>query len=307
VPVYNHEAYLDDHLDSLINQTYQNIEVIIIDDASPDQSKLVIEDWLERLKDRFERFIYIPRFENKGLIYNCNEAISISTGAYINIVGSDDVVLPKSIEKKVQFLEANKEYGMVYSDAYSGVDVDNFSGKHSDENTHLHGDIFNALITEGNFINAPTVLIRKSIVEEVGGYSEKYMFDDYPMWLEASYRYKVGYIKEPLVYYRLSPNSLSRGLDSYKSMKNSQELLLYEMKKKYNVEVDTALKKMNLNASIFFLNNDRSQYKHYRNKINGKKIEVLFLDLIFYLRVKPRRIKVVRKVYRSIPRLKTGS
>ena len=71
-PVYNHEKYLDEYFESIISQTYKNIELVLIDDASPDSSKIVIDKWLPKLKKRFVRLIYIPRTENKGLIYNCN-------------------------------------------------------------------------------------------------------------------------------------------------------------------------------------------------------------------------------------------
>ena len=71
---------------------------------------------------------------------------------------------------------------------------------------------------KGNCISAPTVLVKREVLLEVGGYKEDWGFEDYPMWLEISYRYPIGFINEALVFYRLTPQSLSRGVDNYVKM-----------------------------------------------------------------------------------------
>ena len=295
-PVYNHEKYLDQYFNSVVNQTYHNIELILIDDASPDQSKNIIDKWMQKLEDRFVNFIYIPRIENRGLIYNCNEGISLAKGKYINVFASDDVMLPNNIETKVTYLEENTDYAMVYSDAYCGSNLEGKNYKMSKYHTQLKGEIFTELINQGNFIPAPTAFVRRKVIKDLGGYSTKYMFDDYPMWLEIAFRYKIGLIKEPLVFYRLSPNSLSRGLDNYKNMIDSQIQLYQNIKDKYGADVEMALERTYRDASSFLLSQDRESYKTYRNKIKQKNSKTLICDILYYLRVTPRIIEIAKKI-----------
>ncbi|WP_318466386.1 glycosyltransferase family 2 protein [Photobacterium leiognathi] len=100
LPVYNAEKYLYEALSSIVEQTYANLEIIVINDGSTDKSLSIIKEFTmvdERIK--------IINRENKGLIYSLNEAISISTGKYIARMDADDISLPLRIEKQVQLLE----------------------------------------------------------------------------------------------------------------------------------------------------------------------------------------------------------
>lgn len=115
---YNHEKYLPDYFESVNSQTYKNIELIIIDDASKDNSQKIIENYLPELKKRFTRVVYIPRNKNVGLVRNCNEGLDLAQGEYIIGFASDDIMLSTRVEENVKFLEEHKDYGMIYSDAY---------------------------------------------------------------------------------------------------------------------------------------------------------------------------------------------
>ena len=141
-PIYNHEQYLEDYFKSIINQTYQNIQLILIDDCSTDNSTKVVEKWLARLEARFNHFVYIPRKENMGLIYNCNDGLSLAEGKYICMFASDDVMLPKNIEGKVNFLENNPEYAMVYSNTYIGLEPSEKNNKYLAIKPNLFMEIF---------------------------------------------------------------------------------------------------------------------------------------------------------------------
>ena len=92
--------------------------MILIDDCSTDHSTKVVEKWMGRLLARFNNFVYIPRQENMGVIYNCNHGLSLAEGKYICLFASDDAMLAKNIEEKVKFLESDLDFGMVYSDGY---------------------------------------------------------------------------------------------------------------------------------------------------------------------------------------------
>ena len=111
---------------------------------------------MARLEARFNHFVYIPRKENMGLIYNCNDGLSLAEGKYICGFASDDVMLPKNIEEKVNFLENNPEYAMVYSNTYIGLEPSEKNNKFiSDKTKPFYGDVFYELINYGCFIPAP--------------------------------------------------------------------------------------------------------------------------------------------------------
>jgi alpha-1,3-rhamnosyltransferase len=303
-PIYNHEPFLEDYFQSIINQTYQNIQLILIDDCSTDDSTKVVERWLERLEARFNSFVYIPRKVNMGLIYNCNDGLSLAEGKYFCIFASDDVMFPKNIEEKVNFLENNPEYAMVFSNTYAGMEPSEKKIKHFSSKTNpdaFHGDIFYELINYGCFIPAPSVVSKKEIIEEVGGYDNQYAFEDYVMWIKIAHKYKIGYINEPLVFYRFSPNSLSRSAESYEKLIQSTEKLLINVQVEYGVNTEIGLENLYSFAAIsFFFKNNRTKYKEYRNKLKKKHPKIILLDIFKFLKIPPT---FIRKVYKIVRRL----
>ncbi len=108
VPCYNHEKYVKETIESIINQTYKNIELIVIDDGSKDNSVQVIQEMADK-----HGFTFVHR-PNKGLSATLNEGIRLSKGKYFCAIASDDILMLEKIEKQVTFMEANPEYGMCY-------------------------------------------------------------------------------------------------------------------------------------------------------------------------------------------------
>lgn len=222
-PCYNHEKYLEEYFKSIINQKYKNIELILIDDASNDKSKEIIKNWDIRLKNRFCNYIYIDQKENKGVITNCNLGIKLAKGKYICLFASDDIMLSNNISEKIDFLEANDDYGFVYSNTKI-IKNNEVQKKLMLKNNMPKDYILNDLLLKGNFIPALTVVIRKEALNVVGGYEEKYIAEDYQMWLKLSEKYKVGYIKKSLTIYRMHIYSLCNSNKYKNSLINILEL-----------------------------------------------------------------------------------
>ena len=210
IPAYNHEKYVQDTLLSILNQTYKNIELIIINDGSTDNTGKVISQLRERCNKRFINFKYISR-ENKGLLNTLKEMELYISGKYLITFASDDISLPQRIEKQVEILEKNSEYSLCYT-----------SLKYIDQNSvvldKLHkikycksGNVFESLLYK-NFIPAPTVMMRSNVFNELNGYSSDFDFEDYPLWLKIAYKYKIIFLNEELVNYRLHPDNMSKNL-----------------------------------------------------------------------------------------------
>jgi alpha-1,3-rhamnosyltransferase len=112
VPAYNHERYVQETILSIINQTYKNIELIIIDDGSSDNTWGKIIDLQNICKDRFSR-IDFSKQDNAGTCITLNRLIEKSSGEYIYLIASDDKAAPEAIEKELFFLLENQEYALV--------------------------------------------------------------------------------------------------------------------------------------------------------------------------------------------------
>ncbi len=193
IPCYNHQNFISQTINSVMNQTFDDFELIIIDDGSKDNSVAIIKE----LQNKF-KFKLISR-SNRGLVPTINELLSLSTGEYYVIFASDDVMLPKRLEQQVKFLDSNLEYAV----CHSGSERISANGSfiRTDNKFRPSGHVFAELL-KGNFIIAPTAIIRKSVLEDVGIYDESLQIEDYDMFLRIAYKYPIRYLPEILVQYR---------------------------------------------------------------------------------------------------------
>ena len=107
IPAYNHENYIVDCLESIKAQTYNNIEIIIGDDCSSDDTFRIAQEWVQVNRDRFTRALVIRNNENKGITKNSNYLISLSEGYYVKDMASDDILDKDAISNMVQCFEEN--------------------------------------------------------------------------------------------------------------------------------------------------------------------------------------------------------
>lgn len=287
-PCYNHEFFLNAYFESILKQTYENIELILIDDNSQDNSRKVIEQHLHILKKRFIRVVYIPRDKNIGVVKNCNEALTLSLGKYIIIFASDDIMLPNRVEKNVEFLEKNNDYGMVYSDGYYFNNKVNISKRNyknlkcfSDKYVFYSGNVKDKLLIQ-NFIPSVSACIRKECFKAVGGYNEDFHYEDFDMWLKIAAKYKVGYINEKLVLYRKHNKSMSNNLLSIEKNLKTKEKIINEHVSNGDFDkstVNLAFKNLyNGYCSYFFKIKDKANFNLYYKK--SRKSSKLFIQKI---------------------------
>ncbi|MGG3799025.1 glycosyltransferase [Metabacillus fastidiosus] len=210
VPAYNHEKYVQNTLDSIINQTYSNIELIILNDGSSDNTHKIITAYAEKLKNRFTNYVYINK-ENEGVCKTLNKGLEISQGKYIIPFASDDYMFPERIEEQVHFLEENKEYGMVYTNGFDynshdllgphcNYDIQNLF---SSQMIFKYGDLFEYFLENVFSVPTPTVCIRRACYEEIGMYDENLIYEDPDMFLRISQKFKIGYIDKILTIHRI--------------------------------------------------------------------------------------------------------
>lgn len=222
-----HERYIEDCLKSLISQTYKNIELLILDDASTDCTFDIIQSYEERLRARFSNVILEKHRHNSGNVSaNLNKILRAAQGAYIKTFAGDDAMLPEYVEKIVAHMEEDKEAILGYTNAYVVEDKfklgDNPRGKcaYNEHRSYRQQDIYERLL-QSNYIVAPTVMMRKRAFDEYGFYDETIKFEDYDFWLRLSRKERFTYFPQKLIYYRRAETSLTnyQTQDGRKKMK----------------------------------------------------------------------------------------
>lgn len=210
--VYNTKSdYIIDFIKSLRNSTYTNYEYILIDDCSPDKENFnKIKKWIQ--ENNFTCKI-IEHDTNRGICASINHAIQVANGKYI-FGCSDDLIEPDKISKQVEAFEnLPKNFGVIFSDSYF-IDADGsrlygtILGKIPNLYKVPEGDVYERLL-ESNFIPAISVMVKKSVYEDLGGYDEALKFEDYDMWLRVAKKYKFYFLNAVTCSYRIHAESYS--------------------------------------------------------------------------------------------------
>lgn len=227
---YNHEQFVVESLNSVLNQTYKNIELIIADDCSKDSSKKTIEDWL----DNHPNVLFIPNDTNLGNTKTFNKALQLAKGDYIIDLAADDVLIPDCVEKQINaFLNSEqKNLGIVYGNAELI----------SENNTHIRyyyevdsekktlkkpatGDIYLAMLSQSSMICSVSSMIKREVLEQLNGYDENLAYEDLDIWIRASRSYNFEFIDSVLIQKRELENSL--GSQFYKKFNDRTKKINY--------------------------------------------------------------------------------
>lgn len=203
LPTYNRAHLLSRAIQSVLDQTYQDFELIIVDDGSTDNTEEIVKSFND------ERIKYIWQGENKGVSAARNTGIKMAKGKYIAFQDSDDEWMPEKLEKQVRAFEAAlPEVGIVYTGFFTVIN-DKKRYITSIGVTLEEGDIFSTLL-KGNFIGAPTILIKRECFERVGMFDDLFPpMEDWKLLLKMSRHYQFKCIDEPLVTSYLQPDSIS--------------------------------------------------------------------------------------------------
>lgn len=196
IPTYNRAKLLQQTVESVLAQTYPNVEVIVVDDGSTDETS-------EMLKGYGERIVYIHQ-HNKGGTASRNTGIRVAKGEYLSFLDHDDLLLPTKIQRQMDILNARPEVGLVHC-GYYRMDKD---GHYIDIVNFLpEGDV-RPVIVYGCFCWSGGPLIRRECIEKVGEFDESVWSSDADMWLKIAIAgYHFGCVQEPVGAYRILPDS----------------------------------------------------------------------------------------------------
>lgn len=218
IPTYNRARYLKRAIQSVLDQSFQDFEIIVVDDASTDETRETIEAFQD------PRIRYFHHESNRQEAGSRNTGVQNSVGQYIAFLDDDDVWLEQKLSMQVDLLDRNSsKIGAVYSSFLKiDAETEKVLGPWSAEK---RGDVLDAL-REDNWIGIPsTVLVRRECFEKVGLFDEQVEFGlDYDMWIRIAQYYEFEYLEEPLVLRSLNHGRLStnwtlvmKGKESYLS------------------------------------------------------------------------------------------
>jgi glycosyltransferase involved in cell wall biosynthesis len=206
---YNHARFVEEAIDSVWQQTYDNIELIVVDDASQDNSVAIIR---EKLRGRPD-VIFIPLPENTGNCRAFNQGLARATGDYIIDLAADDVLLPERVAEGVKALQAHgMTYGLSFSDAAWIDDAGNLLHLHSQRFPHdkvPQGDVYLPLITR-YFICSPSMMFTRLLIDSLGGYDESLSYEDFDLWMRGARAFRFCYTPQVLVRKRLVRGSMAK-------------------------------------------------------------------------------------------------
>lgn len=272
IPSYNREKLIVNAVNSVLNQTYQNLEVIVVDDNSTDNTKSAIES----LKD--QRVKYLKNEKKLGPSGARNVGIKVAKGEFIAFQDSDDEWLPDKLEKQMSLFE-KKEYGLVYcAFRYNRKNLNYQFPSTKYGRNELEGDIFESLL-EQNKIGTVTMLAKREVFDEVGVFCEKLRcYEDWEYALRVAYKYKIGYVNEMLVDVHFSPNSVNfdfrSALDSYIHMAKVNEP---------KVKDKTKLRELVSSIVRFMLSElDEQEMDDYKKKIIPDVMDELTFSLLLH-------------------------
>jgi glycosyltransferase involved in cell wall biosynthesis len=237
---FNHSQFLEETLNSIVNQSYSNIEVVITDDGSTDNSVVLIKDWMAK---NTIKCTLIANEKNEGICKTFNKGLEKCNGKYFQVIACDDVMLVDKIEKQVAAFENSaEEIAVIYTDAQV-IDENSILVQPSFSNYWKFPEnastSFEGLLKQ-NTIIAPSVLVRRSTMLEMKGFDESLCYEDWDMWLRLAKKYQFLKLDEPLVQYRNFSTSMSQG-KTYRIAMTKDSIRLLEKHRGISTEIDALI------------------------------------------------------------------
>jgi glycosyltransferase involved in cell wall biosynthesis len=225
IPTYNSARYLGETLESIFNQSYQNYEIIVVDDGSTDDTKNILEPFADKI-------VYIYQENSGAPAKPRNVGISRSSGDYISIFDSDDIMAPFKIERSIAFLNSYPDLGMIFNNFIKFNDFGQYPEPHLNSNQHFwrlkktrvgndefvipKKEAFEGLFYS-NYIGTSGVVVPKRVFEEIGWFDEsvsKGGLEDRDMWFRITKNFDIGFLNIVGHRYRVRSNSVSKRIIS---------------------------------------------------------------------------------------------
>lgn len=293
VITYNSSKYVLETLQSAKAQTYQNIELIISDDSSQDQTVEICKNWLIENEGRFVNTQIITVKKNTGIPANCNRGVKASKGEWIKLIAGDDILYTSCIEKNIIHVSENTQIEVLFSDLMKFTIKDSSQLFIETKNNISFLDFFddrttpseqNGKLLLADNVNTPSSFISAKIFDRIGLFDEDFpLIEDYPFWIRLTKNnIKLFYMSLPTVYYRLHIDSVYNGVLMRNDLISKLYLRNEKMREKYIYPDYTTFGKYYF-KSIFFIKNNLKSLSN--NTFNRFLVKILsrYLNPFVYI------------------------
>ncbi|RFS13400.1 glycosyltransferase [Emticicia sp. C21] len=240
MPVYNAERYVKEAINSILNQTFKDFELVVLNDASSDSSKEII------LSFQDARIRYIENEHNRGLSFSRNRLLSEVTGEYIAWLDADDIAHPTRLEEEYRFLEEHSNHAMVASWARLIDSEGKPTGNYI--KSYIPDEYLSALLLFVNYFVQSSVMLRKSQLPEVHYRPEFPPTEDYELWVRVAAQHEVAILPKTLVDYRIHTTNIS----SLQQQKSEKAVKLNHKMQLENLGILPSDEEVNLHYNIAF-------------------------------------------------------
>ncbi|BAI62004.1 putative glycosyltransferase [Methanocella paludicola SANAE] len=285
VATYNRENVISDTIDSIFNQTFQDYEIIIVDDGSTDNTNAILKKYGNKIN-------YVNIYHSGSPSYARNTGIKLAKGKYIAILDSDDLWFPEKLEKQVNFMENHSDVG-VLGTFFETVNDDN--GNKKIYLLPTNPNILKWCLIFSNCIAHSSVIIRSEIIKMLGYYDKSVDFcEDYDLWIRASRITNIANLPEVLLSYHIHDSSIS-SVYFEEQEKIALCIMILNVRKILNNNVsDEIILNMKRVYNGFLLNNNDEVenafnimfelYNHYtnNNNLNLKELNSIS-NIVMYL------------------------
>jgi len=274
IPTYNREKCIRRAIESVLDQTYQNVELIVVDDGSTDNTKEILEPFIKSGKIKY---FYQP---NRGPATARNLGIKNSKGEFIALLDSDDEWLPEKLEKQIGLFQNSKDEKLGFVGC-NIIFINEITNKTIEYKIPRYKNFFRFLLSE--FMWPPqlsTIITKKQIIEEVGLFDEKVWFgEDLDMWIRIAKKYNFDFVLDCLTKIHLHPTSLSFTTKPYKITK-SYDYITQKYKQDYQRFPKIYSTRLRLLGSLYYRAGDVE--KGRKLFLESIKVNSLNLKSYFY-------------------------
>lgn len=317
IPCYNSEKYIGRCLESVLNQSENDIELILVNDGSTDESSNIIDQYRHQLEASFTKFVYIEQ-DNQGVGAACNNAFKKVTGEYLALLDSDDIILPDFILESRKWLDEHPLYGFVRTNGYY-VTEDNLDGSDRllEVNDYMKEkeDVFEELFNGSTYLWPGTYMIRMSVLDDL--YPDREIYpsrsgQNLQFLMMSAYRSKAGFVDKPLMKYLIRKDSLSHfssgdvmkkeisAIEGYKDIRKHliSKFMSHDEQNEWNSKIEKLYAGVYLKLAIKYKNKKfaKEYYKNIKALYGG--LPELNLQIDYYKLVNPIRyyyLRILRK------------
>ena len=288
---YNSSQYVMETLESIKSQTWDNIELIVTDDCSKDNTVEICSAWLKENEKRFHKTQLITVPQNTGISANCNRGLQATSGEWIKTIAADDVLLDTCISDNLDYAQRVPEASFIVSDV---VEIDENSNILAEQSVN-EGLLFFSKITSVKkqlkeysrwpaFLNTPSVFSKRDLAVVANNFDEEFrIYEDMAMVFRIISRgVKIHYLNKPTVKYRIHPNSISRSI-KMDLVREKEAFGIFNKYQKKNLKIFNPL-----DLSVFYENWLRFKYK---GTYGFKGISFLRKFSLFYWYMKLNGVK----------------